>query len=79
MTPKNRTLYFALQRARMEMSYTTAILRAHSHNPDVQGILQNLQFAIDDAEKLLAKFQPLTREKTNERKRTPKTATPPAP
>jgi hypothetical protein len=80
MNTKTRQMILALKRARMEMSYTTAILRVFLHDPNVQGVLQNLTFAIDDADKLLAKLEPLTREqKTNERKRISKAATPPAP
>lgn len=79
MTPEDRRIFLAMQRARLEMSYTTSILRVFIDCPDVQGVMQNLQFAIDDADKLLAKFQPKTGEKSNERKRTPKTPTPPAP
>lgn len=77
MTPETRHKIMALKRARMEMSYASAILRVFLHDPDTQGVLQNLTFAIDDAEKLLAKLQP-TGEKTNERKRTSKAAAPPA-
>lgn len=56
----------AVARARMEAGYAMAALRPFIHDPQIQGLIQELQFFIDDAAKFLAEHS--TREKSNERK-----------